>query len=101
VRDVTEARELLSSWSRSGEAMSSWCAQRGINWYSLSAYKGWPGRREDGLVEVEVATRATVTTSAVSSSRRYRVVLGSRIVELVEDFDDDVLLRLLRVVEAC
>ena len=96
VRDAREARELLAAWSKSGVAISAWCEERGINWYSLSAYKGWPGRRREVFVEVE-----TAEAEAPPSSSRYRVVLGARIVEVGDDFDDDVLGRLVRVIEAC
>ncbi len=42
----SEADELLRDWEASGEAMSSWCARRGLSWYSLSAFKGWAVRGE-------------------------------------------------------
>ena len=98
VANAREASELLEAWARSGERLSSWCSQRGINWYSLSAYKGWSGEPCDGFVEVE--TTALVRRTAPSSSR-YRVVLGDRTVEVGADFDDDVLGRLVRVLESC
>lgn len=90
VVDASEAAELLAEWADSGEAMSTWCGRRGINWYSLSAFKGWPGRRSADFVEVEVEqpTAALVARPRVPS--RYRVHL-----------DDEVLRRLVRVVEAC
>ena len=66
---------------------------------SLSAYKGWPGRRGARFVEVEVERPAVVVQQQAPC--RYRVVLGERVVEVDQDFDDDVLRRLLRVVEGC
>lgn len=99
VRDGNEARELLAAWSASDEPMADWCAARRINWYSLSAYKGWPGRRGVRFVELEVEPTAVVHQRPAPS--RYRVVLGERAVEVDQDFDDDVLRRLVRVVEGC
>lgn len=99
MRDASEARQQLAAWTSSGEPMAAWCAARGINWYSLSAYKGWPGRRADRFVEVEVEPTSLVRR--LPSASRYRVVLGERAVEVDQDFDDDVLRRLVRVVEGC
>ena len=99
VRDASEAQQLLAAWSASGEPMAEWCAARRINWYSLSAYKGWPGRRGARFVEVDVEPTALVRRQPTPS--RYRVVLGDRAVEIDQDFDDDVLRRLVRVVEGC
>ena len=39
VRDRQEAAELLSEWKQCGERFSDWCEGRGINWYSLNAYR--------------------------------------------------------------
>lgn len=99
VVDASEAAELLAEWADSGEAMSTWCGRRGINWYSLSAFKGWPGRRGADFVEVEVQPAPLVARPRAPS--RYRVHLGCRVVEVDQDFDDEVLRRLVRVVEAC
>lgn len=99
VRDAREAQLLLAAWSASGEPMAGWCAARGINWYSLSAYKGWPSRVRPRFIEVEVEPTAIVRRQPPPN--RYRVVLGERSVEVDQDFDDDVLRRLLRVVEGC
>lgn len=44
VRDADEAKQLLAAWSRSGVPMATWCKQRGVSWYSLAAFKGWPKR---------------------------------------------------------
>ena len=110
VRDADEARELLSAWSASGEAMTPWCAERGINWYSLSAYNGWLDRERheeeagvgheggDGFVEVVTTALAVV---APRPSARYRVLLGDRVIEVADDFDDDALRRLIRLVATC
>jgi hypothetical protein len=108
VRDGEEARMLLGSWAASGQRMSDWCGERGINWYSLSAFRGWHDRHgsaeavtttsADGLVEV-------VTTEAAKPAQRassvFRVLVGDYTVEVGNDFDDDGLRRLLRLVSSC
>lgn len=92
-----EVEELLEAWEESGERMSDWCAARGLNWYSLNAFKGrWTERRP---VFAEV-----VTTTAVHSPTRpavYRVLVGELAVEVEDDFDGDTLVRLVRAVARC
>ena len=94
-----EAAGLLRQWEASGEAMSSWCARRGLSWYSLSAFKGWGVRAggEVGFVEV-------VAEGAVAQPRgnaRYRVEIGAVTIEVDDDFRADTLQRLVRAVSAC
>lgn len=101
VVDANEAEELLAEWADSGEAMSTWCGRRGINWYSLSAFKGWPGRRGADFIEVEVEQPTAALVARSRAPSRYRVHLGGRVVEVDQDFDDEVLRRLVQVVEAC
>lgn len=99
-----EAVELLERWERSGEPMSRWCAARGLNWYSLSAYKGWLCTRLGGDPPAEVAFAEVVVETPVVAqpprTGRYRVELGEVVVEVGDDFQEDTLRRLLRVV-AC
>ncbi|GEM_PF-3993319 len=97
VRDRVEARALLAEWEASGERMSSWCAARGISWYSLSACKGWTRRSGPRLVEVEVGG----TLETARSEATYTVVIGDLRVEVDDDFRADTLQRLLRTVASC
>ena len=102
VEGTLEASTLLAEWSHSGEPMSSWCGRRGINWYSLCAFRGHASRRPrpQGFVEVDMAP-LTLPASPEPRSSRYRVVVGEHVVEVDTDFDDEVLGRLLRVVASC
>ena len=93
-----EAEELLAVWGRSGERMSDWCAARGLNWYSLNAFKGrWSGPTH------EITFAEVVATSPVTQPSRavYRVVVGELAVEVKEGFEDDTLIRLVRAVARC
>ena len=96
-----EAEVLLREWASSGEAMSSWCEARGLNWYSLSAFKGWGGggRQESGFAEVI----AQPASPAIACGRlaRYRVEFGDVTVVVDDDFRPETLQRLLRTVAAC
>jgi hypothetical protein len=99
-----EAAGLLLEWEASGEPMSRWCARRGLNWYSLSAYKGWGARvSEDPEVtfaEVVVAPKA-VDAAAIRAPARYRVEVGVVTIEVGDDFRADTLQRLVHAVAAC
>lgn len=100
-----EAVGLLEQWERSGEPMSSWCAARGLSWYSLSAHKGWLATRRDSEPCGEVAFAEVVLEESlqtvVPTGGRYRVKLGDVVVEVDEHFQDTTLRRLLRVVASC
>ena len=99
-----EALQLLERWERSGEPMSKWCAARGLNWYSLSAYKGWLCTRWDdehvaeaGFAEVLVNEPATPEPEG----GRYRIELDDIVIEVDDRFRDRTLLRLIEVLETC
>jgi hypothetical protein len=88
---------LLAEWERSGERMSSWCAARGLNWYSLSAYKGW---RERASAPAMLHLAEVVVRQAPQPAT-YRVLLGSAAIEVDDDFRADTLRRLVQVVASC
>ena len=92
-----EAAGLLRDWEASGEPMSSWCARRGLNWYSLSAFKGWGVRAPD----VPFAEVVVAASPANAEGARYRVVVGAVTIEVGDDFRADTLTRLLVAVAAC
>ena len=78
---------------------------RGLNWYSLSAYKGWLATRwdaepggEESFAEVVVNERGD---TFVPIGGRYLVELGGVVVEVDDHFQDNTLRRLLRVVASC
>ena len=102
-----EAATLLEQWESSGEPMSRWCAARGLNRYSLSAYKGWLATRwgvEPGgavaFAEVVINEPEPVETFVPIGSR-YRVEVGDVVVEVDDHFQDTTLRRLLQVVASC
>ena len=98
-----EALELLERWERSGEPMSKWCEARGLNWYSLSAYKGWLFTRwedEDEPHPDMVFTEMVALEPAAGLGGRYRIELGEVAVEVDDAFQESTLRRLLHVL-AC
>jgi hypothetical protein len=99
VGGVEEARILLAEWEASGESMARWCERRGLNWYSLSAFKGVRGRVPGVPQLVEIALEVP-QMPVVRRSSWYRVATDHAVVEVTDDFRDDTLRRLLRVVAA-
>jgi hypothetical protein len=93
----SEAAELLGEWEGSGEKMSQWCEDRGLNWYSLNAHKG----REASLPRVAFAEVVLADAEVVASVGRYRVELGDIVVEVDDHFRADTLRRLVQVIAAC
>ena len=92
----SEADRLLQEWERSGERMSTWCEARGLNWYSLSAYKGW--------LETRCASKvafAEVVVAEATPEPRYRIEVGPFAIEVDDRFEAETLQRLVRVVAAC
>jgi hypothetical protein len=121
VTNGEEARQLLQQWEQSGEAVSTWCRQQGINRYSLSAYKGWS--RRSGVpefVEVELLEDLSVPVDEIEPIEEivepferpqsiaqaedcvYRIGLGNELsIEVTDSYRDDTLRRLIGVVASC
>ena len=97
VRDEDDAWELLDEWEASGLELRDFCEQRGINGRSLNCWRLNLGAREPEptlrLVEV--------VTAQPAHKAEYRVAVGDVVVQVDDDFRDDTLARLLRVVSAC
>ena len=96
-----EAASLLREWERSGEPLSRWCTRRGLNWYSLSAFKGWGVRAPEVPFAEVVVAASPVNTAAFGEGARYRVEVGAVTIEVGDDFRADTLQRLLVAVAAC
>jgi hypothetical protein len=97
VNDAREAEQLLAAWSASGQPMAAWCEQRGLNWYSLAGYKGWPKRAAPAFVEVHTAPPLPPPDPCAL----YRIRVGPFLVETEPSFDEDSLRRLLKLVATC
>ena len=99
VRDHEEAEALIEEWQASDQPMSDWCATRGINWRSLSGFKGKLKSRTlgDDFVEVNLTIPSPATKPA-----RYEIHLGDgRHLSLGDNFSEVTLTRLLAVVCPC
>ncbi len=102
VRDERDAWELLGDWRESDLELPEFCAQRGIDGRSLNCWRlnlgaQAPSQEEPDLRLVEVVGhQAAPTRRAV-----YRLSVDDVVIELDDDFQEDTLVRLLRVAGAC
>ena len=95
-----EAALILAEWEQSGERMSDWCRRRGINWYSLNAYRGRGVEAQARFVELAVGP--VCVPEGAPGEARYRICLGEDIgIEVDDHFRDDTLRRLIGVVASC
>lgn len=106
IRDEQDARRCMAAAKRAGISRGEWARQNGIDGRSLFAWgknlerggrsgraKGSrPPRKRLGLVELIAEDR---------TPSRYIVRHGQVAIELDEHFDEQVLVRLLKVVTAC
>ena len=95
VADHAEAEELLSQWRISGQALGEFCRALGVDGRSLSCWrlnlarrKAPPGLR---LVELKVPPR----------TGRYCIDIDGILIELDDDFRDETLARILKIVSRC
>lgn len=98
VRDNADARELLREWQHSDLELSDFCEGRGVDGRSLNCWRinlGVRRRSSHGALRlVEVVGTPPARHAA------YRVILGDVVVQVDDDFRDDTLARLLRIVVA-
>ncbi|MCP5068803.1 MAG: hypothetical protein GY946_19755 [bacterium] len=98
IRDEAEAREALRAVAASGSSLADWCGAEGIDARSLSGWRGFLSGRA-GFEELRFVELVPAAPTASARSAGYRVQCGAFTVE-VGDFEDDHLVRLLRVVAA-
>jgi len=96
VADHAEAEELLSQWRISGQALGEFCRALGVDGRSLSCWRLNLARRkapdkELRLVELKVSPRTA----------RYRIDIDGILIELDDDFRDETLARILKIVSRC
>ena len=98
IRDEADALRCLAEVDASGLALAEWARHNGVDGRSLNAWRMNLRRRQGGPRPrlLELVPRVAPVRAA-----RYVVRCGELAVEVGEDFDDDTLYRLLRVVAAC
>ena len=96
VADHAEAEELLSQWRISGLGLGEFSRALGVDGRSLSCWRPKLARRkapdkELRLVELQVPPRTA----------RYRIDIDGILIELDDDFRDETLARILKIVSRC
>ena len=90
-----QARDLLAAWRDVGGPLAAFCRERGVPYYALYKWRRRMKPQLPVLLEVKVAQPIRAATYEV-------VVANGRLVRVGDDFDSDVLVRLLGAVErAC
>ena len=100
IRDVAEARTFLDAAEASRMTRAQWARENGIDGRSLNAWRlNLERRRTATPTTLRVVELVPTATPRVGTPLRVRC--GRFVVEVDDDFDDDILTRLLTVVAAC
>lgn len=102
-----EARELLRRLIDSDLELSEFCAEHGIDGRSLNCWRRNMERHEATMVAPQSSASQglrlveLVPTTSPRPPTTYRVHVGDVVIQLDDQFDDDTLARLVRVVTQC
>jgi len=94
-RSAEEWREVVSAWKQSGKTRELWCREQGVGRESLRRWTKRLRGTDKEVLFVEVERSASVHPMARTSHLR---ILARGEVELIGEFDDELLRRVLRVV---
>jgi len=93
-RSAGEWQELVSAWKESGKSRRLWCQEQGVSPESLRRWGKRLRRTEIDAPLVQIDSR--VCAAAQSSLVRLRIVANGD-VELVGEFSEDILRRVIRL----
>ncbi len=93
-RSADEWRELLWAWKRSGKTREVWCREQGIGRESLRRWTKRLRRAEMNAPLVEISN--SVSAAAKSPAVRLRILVNGA-VELIGEFSEDILRRVVRL----
>ena len=105
VRDLEDARTLLSQWQATEEPLATWCRRHDIKVCSLASYKRWvhpavdtPTSTPEDLAFIEVVGLPGTAPPPATYTLRFQ---NGRALEFDERFSEDAIRRLLTLVETC
>jgi len=93
-RSASEWREMVSAWKDSGKTREIWCREQGVGYESLRRWTKRLRRAEIGAPLVEICNGVSAATT--SPALRLRILTNGE-VELVGEFSEDILRRVLRL----
>lgn len=99
--DARDARACVKAARTGGLSLGAWARRHGVDGRSLHAWSVNLGlassaRSKPGLIELVPRSEPSGRTSA-----RYVVRVGEAAVEVGDDFEDETLARVVRVLRAC
>ena len=100
--DARDARACVKAAGTAGLSLGAWARRHGVDGRSLHAWSVNLGLSsvlaKPGLIELVPRSAQQVPGSG---SARYVVRIGEMVVEVGDDFEDDTLARVVRVLRAC
>ena len=95
IRNEEEARNALEALAMSGLSRTAFARANGLDGRSLHCWERNLGRRGGSVRFVELIGEP------MEVDRVYRLVIGDVTIEVTDDFDEDSLVRLVRVAQRC
>jgi len=96
-------REHVRAWRASGQSAAEYCGRAGLNPHTLSWW-AWKLRSDDKPTRPvrapEAATFVELTALELPSRGRFEIEVGSVVVRVPVDFEDNALRRILDTLEA-
>jgi len=100
VADRSDAEALLASWQESGLGLAEFSRSEGVDGRSLHCWR-LNLRRQKQAPQQPAPRLRLVELALPAHQARYRVIVDDLQIEIGDDFREDTLARLLRVVGAC
>lgn len=100
VRDELDAWGLLDDWEASGLELGEFCRRQGVDGRSLNCWRRNLGGHASPTGAASLRLVQVVGAKALHTAV-YRLEVGDTVVQVDDDFRDETLARLLRVVMAC
>lgn len=101
IRDARDARACVKAARAAGLSLGAWGRRHGVDGRSLHAWSVNLRLSPSTMAIVERPRLIELVSSATQPSSRYVVRVGDAAVEVGDDFHDDTLARVVRVLRAC
>ena len=99
IKDARDARACAKAAKAAGLSLGAWAREHGVDGRSLNAWSVNLGRSPSRIVAKPRLVELVPTSP--STAARYLVRLGDAVIEIGDDFSDETLVRVMRVIRAC